>query len=342
MKKFYFLASFVLCTAMLMAQPTVQFPQNAPEIGDVTEIQYVSFDGLSPEPSGANVTWDYSGLTSSSGGQILAIAPSEAPSGEQFPTASVALNMGDSLYTFVLANTDGYFYLGSKTLIGSVPSLLIYSDSRTFLKFPFTYNDTYFDTYKGIITTSMADLHVSAVTEMWADAYGTLILPDGTYSNVLRTVTVDAEIDSVFVGGKFVKEILIDRIQYSWFAQDSKGPLMSIEFCDKTGAVDTCAYYTAAGSGIVDDPVNPVSQLIVYPNPVEDHVMIAFETSQDAGITLSIVNQVGQMMIKKTVAENTQGRIIEQLDISTLPAGIYFANVSCTCGKQLTAKFVIR
>jgi hypothetical protein len=342
MKKFFLLASFALCSAMLFAQPTVQFPQNAPEIGDVTEIQHVSPNGLSPEPTGANVTWDYSELIPTYGGQIIAVSPSEAPSGAQFPSASVALNMGDTLFTFVLANTDGYFYLGSESTMGSYPSLLIYSDSRTFLKFPFTYGDTYFDTYEGILTTSMADLHVSAVTEMFADAYGTLILPDGTYTNVLRTLTVDEEIDSVFVAGNFIKAILVSRTQYSWFAPDSKGPLMSIEFCDKTGMMDTCAYYTAEGTGIVDDLKSPVSQLIVFPNPAEEHIMIEFDISRDVRATIAIVNQIGQMVVSRTVSDQLNGVIIERIDISSLPSGIYFVNVSCDCRKQLNEKFVIR
>lgn len=342
MKKLYLLASFVVCSSILFAQPTVQYPQNAPEIGDVIEIQYVSSNGLSPGPSGANVTWDYSTISSTYGGQIIAIAPSAAPSGSQFPTASVALNMGDTLFTFVLANTDGYFYLGSETLIGNMPSLLIYSDSRTFLKFPFTYEDTYFDTYKGIITTSMANLHVSAITEMFADAYGTLILPDGTYNNVLRTVTVEAEIDSVFVSGVFIKEIFVGRTQYSWFAQDSEGPLMSIEFCDNTGGMDTCAYYTAAGTGIENNPQASVSLLSIFPNPAEDHIMVAFETSPNAESTVSMVNQVGQVVIQKVVFDDNSGQVNEVFDISHLPSGIYFVNVSCNCKNQITQKFVIR
>ncbi len=345
MKKFYFLASFVLFTAMLMAQPTLQYPQNTPIIGDVVDFQFVSNTGLNTGASGANVSWDFSGLTSTFGGQINAVDPSQAPAGAQFPTSNVAMSIGDTLFTFALTNADGYHYLGTQSTTGTFPSVLVYSDPRIFIKFPFTYDDTYFDTYKGVATTAVANVHIEALTEIFADAWGTLILPTGTYTNVLRTITVDAEMDSVFVAGNFVKSFDMVRTQYSWFAENSIGPLMSIEIMHNSGgsgSTDTVAYYTTSGTGIDEPMQDPISSLSIFPNPADDHVMIAFETSQDAGVTLSIVNQLGQVVINKTVAENMQGRVSERLDINTLPAGIYFASISCTCGKQLTAKFVIR
>jgi len=341
MKKFYLLVSLLLCSAILLAQPTVQYPQNAPEIGDVMEIHFVSTNGLSPDPTGPDQSWDYSELNILYGGQLNVIDPSAAPSGTSFPSASAVISMGDTIYTYVLANSDGYFYLGSESTTGTYPSVLVYSDSRTFLKFPFTFDDTYFDTYKGVATTSVASVRVSAYSEMFADAYGTLILPNGTYHNVLRTATIDAEIDSVFIGGKFVKSMMVGRVQYSWFAPDSKGPLMSMEILDMNGTVDTIAYYSSTPASIVD-PQDQISQLRVFPNPAEDNINVAFETSQNAEATVSIVNQVGQLVIQNLIFGDISGQVNEAFEISHLPSGIYVVNVSCNCGYQITQKFVIR
>lgn len=328
----------------MMAQPTMQYPDNVPSIGDIYEIQFVETGGLSTEPSGPDVSWDYSELTSLFGGQLTAIDPSQTPSGAQFPTADVAISMGDTIFTYARTNTDGYFYLGSESTSGTFPSLLVYSDSRTFLKFPFTYDDTYFDAYKGVATTSVASVHVTAATEMFADAYGTLILPYGTVNNVLRIVTVDAELDSVFVGGNYVKTFEIVRSQYSWFAADSKGPLMSIEIVNNTyyGVTDTVAYYTTSGSGIGDNSSSDISELSVFPNPAGEYVIIELETNPNTVVTISLVNQVGQFMVSKTASDNNTGSLSERLDVTAIPAGLYFINVSCDCGKQITQKLVIR
>jgi len=328
----------------MLAQPTLDYPQNAPQIGEVSQIQFVSPGDISFTNSGPDVTWDYSDLTPNFGGDINAIDPALAPAGAQFPMSNVALSMGDTIFTFALTNTDGYYYLGSQSTTGTYPSTLVYSDYRTFLKFPFTYDDTYFDIYKGVVTTAVASVHVTAATEMFADAYGTLILPTGTYTNVLRTITVDAEIDSVFVMGSYVKSFELLRTQYSWFDETSPGPLMSIEIVSNAGlgTLDTVAYYMTTNAGIGDSPQDLVSALRVFPNPAEDHIMIAFETSQNAESTVSIVNQVGQVVIQKVVFGDNSGQVNEAFDINHLPSGIYFVNISCNCGNQITQKFVIR
>lgn len=344
MKKFLLLFFFISGTVYLTGQPTLQYPQNTPVIGDVTQIQFVSPTGLDLGTAGPDVNWDFSELVLLYGGEIVAIDPTTAPAGGDFPAADVALSMGDTIFTFAQTQSDGYFYLGSQSTTGTFPSLLIYSDSRTFLKFPFTYNDTYFDTYAGVVTTAAATVHNSALTEMTADAYGTLVLPNGTYTNVLRTMTIDAELDSVFVGGMFLKSFPLVRTQYSWFAADSKGPLMSVEIMENTGlgTVDTVAYYTTSGSGIGDLPDNAVSSLNVFPNPANDHVNVSFALSGNWSVDISIVNQVGQVVQKRDVNGRGLTRVSEHFDIADLPSGIYFVNVNCECGKQLTDKFVIR
>ncbi len=344
MKKFYLFLGCAFFTLTLVAQPTLQYPQNAPQVGDVTDINFVATTGLSTGATGPDANWDFSELITLYGGQITAIDPAQAPAGNEFPSANVALNMGDTIFTYVLTNTDGYYYLGSQSTTGTFPSLLIYSDSRTFLKFPFTYEDTYFDTYKGVVTTSMADVRVTAESEMLADAYGTLIIPSGTYTNVLRILTVDTEIDSVFVGGFYVKHFNIVRSQYSWFAANSKSPLFSIEILNNTyyGVTDTVAYYSSVVTGISDQPDEIVSRLRVSPNPADDHIMVEFDISPSIGATISIVNQVGQVVINRTAVEHTNGAASERINIGNLPSGIYFAHISCDCGKHLTEKFVIR
>jgi hypothetical protein len=334
----------MLCGIFLIAQPTLQYPNNAPEIGDVVQIQFVANDGLTVGPIGPDVTWDYSGLTATFGGEITVIDPAQAPAGGDYPDANVVMNMGDTIFTYAKTDADGYFYEGSQFTTGTFPTQLIYSNSRTFIKFPFTYLDTYNDTYKGVVTTSVATIHVEAETEMLSDSYGTLILPTGTYNNVLRTTTIDIEIDSVFVGGFYTKSFELIRTQYSWFQANSKGPLMSIEIMTNPLAMtlDTVAYFMTSGAGIGDLGNQPVSLLSVYPNPAEDHLMVEYEVAGNISSTIAIVNQVGQLMYDRLVNSDGTGLVREKVDISTMPSGMYFVNVSCNCGKQITQKFVIR
>lgn len=344
MKKLFPLLLALLCSVLIIGQPTLQYPQNVPFIGDVSQIQFVDPTGLDLGSAGPDVTWDFSNLMPLFGGEIMAVDPATTPAGGDFPTADVALNMGDTIYTYTQTNADGYFYLGSQTTTGTFPSLLIYSDSRTFLKFPFTYNDSHSDTYAGVVTTAAATVHNSATTVMNGDAYGTLTLPNGTYSNVLRVMTVDTELDSVFVGGFFVKSFTLVRTQYSWFTETSNGPLMSVEIMDNPGlgTLDTVAYYTVSVTGMEEISTEAVSGLNVFPNPADGHITVEYSLTGDWGTNIAIVNQVGQMMINREVNPEASGIASEIIDISTLPSGIYFVNVNCSCGSQLTGKFVVR
>jgi hypothetical protein len=108
MRKLYLLVCSIFCTAVIIAQPTLQYPQNAPTLGDVSEIQFVSTAGLTHEPVGPDVTWDFSSLEVIFGGEITAIDPVLAPAGDQFPASNVTMRMENSIFTFALTNTDGY------------------------------------------------------------------------------------------------------------------------------------------------------------------------------------------------------------------------------------------
>jgi hypothetical protein len=102
------------------------------------------------------------------------------------------------------------------------------------------------------------------------------------------------------------------------------------------------AYYATTGAGIKDPSQGPISQLSIFPNPASGSIVIAFEISQNVSASISIVNQIGQEMINSEVLTENQTMVNQHIDISTLPSGIYFASVRCSCGKQLTEKFVVR
>jgi hypothetical protein len=342
MKKLYIVVLCIFVAGSVLAQPTLTYLENAPQIGDVSNLQSVSSNGLSHEPVGPDVSWDFSQLNNLTAGQATAIDPSNAPAGNEFPTANIALNLNDSIFTYCLVDETGYYYLGSQMLIAQNSSLKIYTDSRKFMEYPFTYNDTYTDTYKGIVTVEMANVEVriSAISVVTADSYGTLILPTGTFHDVLRTTTVDEEIDSIYYEGAFLSVMLVSRIQYLWHAPSSSTPLFSMEVSNSTGSMDTCCFYSITEAGIHAVENFSVSELNVYPIPASDHLFIEFQSSGNKAVTISIVNQVGQLVISREIPEQKPGLISEKINISALPAGIYFANVSCKSGNQITEKFV--
>ena len=90
----------------------------------------------------------------------------------------------------------------------------------------------------------------------------------------------------------------------------------SVVVTDAFGCVDTSAAYTITGVGIAD--INGKSQIRIYPNPANDKLYIS---DAKANISFVITNIVGEELIKGTT---TGG--IQSIDISSLPAGLYFIN----------------
>jgi len=131
MKKLYIIALCIFVTGSILAQPTLTYLENAPQIGDVSNIQSVSANGLSHEPVGPDVSWDFSQLNNLTTGQITGIDSSTAPAGNEFPTANIAFNMNDTIFTYCLVNETGLYYLGSQMLSVQNPLYVISEMDKT-------------------------------------------------------------------------------------------------------------------------------------------------------------------------------------------------------------------
>jgi hypothetical protein len=342
MKKINSLIVFAILAMALQSQPILDYPQNAPEAGTVAELQFVETAGLTYEPDGPGVSWDFSQLVNTRTAQVTAIDPSLAPAGNQFPDANLALNMNDTVYTYTLIDENGFYYLGTQLAAGMYPYVMVYSDSRQFLAYPFTYNDSFFDTYKGVSIVLVAEVRMSAASNVLSDAYGTLTLPTGTYTDVLRIRIEDEEIDSIFVKGVLTSVETTFRTQYLWYAPQSKTPLLSYETVEVAGMTDTVCFYTTTGAGMNEDMQSGLYGLNIYPNPAGDFLMVESGTSGPSKVLISLVNQLGQTMLSKECDQRRAGLFTERIDIGSFPAGIYFVRASNAAGEALTQKFMVR
>jgi len=79
---------------------------------------------------------------------------------------------------------------------------------------------------------------------------------------------------------------------------------------------------------------NPVS---VYPNPATTTIHLRFQSGDDQNGMVEIVNAVGQVMkTEEVVLEKGENEI--QLNVSSLPAGVYFAVINSEDGKEIWEK----
>lgn len=169
-----------LCITALAAsaQPVVQYGNIVPN-GTSFPLHFVSDAGSSdPSADGANVTWNFSSATLQMNvGTMTWANPAETPYGANYPASNkaqvVTLPTGTS-YSYFSAQ-PGQLEQLADGIGGSSPST--FSDPKTLLIFPFNYQASFVDSYNSGTPASVTRAYTG---------YGTVILPSGTYTNVVK------------------------------------------------------------------------------------------------------------------------------------------------------------
>lgn len=179
---------FLLVPITATAQPVIQYA-NVDLLGKTFAVHLVTDPGSSdPNTDGENVTWDFSSATLlMDAGSTTFHPPASTPYGASYPGSNLAQSV-----TVPGSTTYSYFNLSSTQLdmlaegIGGSDER-IYSDPKTPLQFPFAYPDYFIDYY----TENGTDYSVSRAYM----GYGTVILPTGTYTNVVKMASTSGSID---------------------------------------------------------------------------------------------------------------------------------------------------
>lgn len=302
------LFGFVLCTEALFAQITIN-SSDMPVANDTIRYSVVTnFTGITPKPTGANHTWDFSGLQYSS--QTVDTFVSILSTGLyafQFPTSSFAIksnlpavSLGGIAvnydYDFYKKSTSAYMLSGLGANVSGLPLGVPYSILDTIYRFPLDYG------YNGATSSAFGVTvptlgHYSGVKTRvdTVDGWGTLITPYGTF-NVLRIKSVVNETDSIFVTqfGLGLKLPLPTRTEYSWLANGKKTPLLKIivtgtaisevQYQDSVRNIPT----SIAGYGEMN------AQFSFYPNPAKDKINVSFNLLNRESVTIVIYTLDGK------------------------------------------------
>ena len=78
---------------------------------------------------------------------------------------------------------------------------------------------------------------------------------------------------------------------------------------------------------------------MIYPNPATDQLVIDINCKSSQNI-VQVLNLLGEEVINKSINAGDNGKCHEQLDISSLPAGLYVVNVITETGLQQAKRFV--
>ena len=332
-KKYYSVIAICLISLGLTAQPVITYDGNAPQIG---ETYYYSGDigTYDPGPSGANQNWDFSGISPSFFTSSVAVNPASTPFAGDFPEATIAFDQNGDGETFIYSEISPAEMLnvGVGSIAGSGGDELIihYTDAVKLLQYPFSFSDTYTDTY----FTSYSFMG-EMVTHEWgditvmADAWGTVSTPEGTY-NALRVKSESVYTDSVWVSGVFISATTHTKTDYNWYTSTLHTPVFGISVTEDGTSVSYRTNLTGTG-----EQQSRNVQVDIFPNPVTDNLTIQSEKALSC-IWLLSVN--GRQMDKISFGTALTNRY--SMKLGMYPEGVYFVKLKFDDGSILTKKII--
>lgn len=174
--------------------------------------------------AGNNTTWDYSGLKKEN--RTITqwiISPEKSSGGAAYPGATLVEKYADGKYVFLKADKSKTYLLGFTDETSKVN--IRYDQPVLIAKRPFSYKDTVIESYTTSYTVNGMDFSGTGTVNIEADGFGTLILPDKTYTNTLRIKITQKQTDTS-KQHQLTNELTI--ITYAWFDKNHTSALLKM------------------------------------------------------------------------------------------------------------------
>jgi len=334
MKKIYILTIIAcLFTTGLTAQPVITHNGNASQIGDIYHFAGAS-GTFNPGPGGANQNWDFSNINPTFSNTVTVVNPASTPFADVFTESTHSYHYTGSFENYSYAQITSSENLNDG--VGFDPGgdneyTIHYTDAVKLMQYPFSFNNTYTDSYftaysavEGMLT------HENGTITVTADAWGRVTTPAGTYNNTLRVKLERTYTDSVWMDGIFIYANTYTQTDYDWYTATSHTSVISIS---ETGD-GTSATYRSETVSIKETPL--LSPISIFPNPVGNTLNIKLSEGDIENAEISVVNLAGQQMLQLKNNGNHQ----LQADISGLAPGIYFLTIKNNSGAFSTKRFI--
>ncbi len=205
----------------------------------------------------------------------------------------------------------------------------VYTEMKKIIEFPFTYNSSFTDYYEGFISDGWPYPNFSGNISVVSSGYGTLILPNITFDNVLQVYSTD-----IYHNFPFFDPDTTSRI--SWYIPELIIPVLELtipvlEIADSWDATYIDNVITNTETNLYQEDF-----IQVFPNPCQN--VVSLKTGKPIEeIKYEIYNVLGKKMLFGYIAENTSLKI--DIKMQGLPTGIYVVKIVFD-GKIITKKII--
>ena len=343
----------ILISFDLSAQITIT-TSDLPSASDTFRVSTgQAFSGMDPTITGANSTWDYSQLTSTSQtvdsfltvgstSTVYSIVffdniinPNRANQAVRGPSFGLGgqVNISD-VYNFFYNSSSAYKQIGFGASVNGAPLPVIYSPHDVIYNLPMNFGDADSSTsgYELDLTSTIGLYYkVNRTRHNLVDGWGSLTTPFGTF-DVLRVLTTIGERDSVYIDslGFGFSTPLITTKEYKWLGIGQGIPLLQINTTNNN--VVTQITYRDSLPSIstgVNAPVKFQTIRELFPNPTNGRTVLRFELEHPALVSIEILNPSGQVVSHILQQKYEAGSHISVLnnDTDKLSPGNYFVRL---------------
>jgi len=307
---------------------------------------------------GTGQVWDFTSLATQAYDTMWFMNPAQTPYPDAYPAANIAVRIWlENAYYYLQNNAQEMASLGGVMEIEELGGLTVLSaitPKEVIAAFPMNYLDNYTESFVQEIRAPNPDTSLG-VDSIWikmyttkttiVDAWGTVTIPLGSYE-ALRVRENKTMVDSIF-GFMFGSWMLLDidgdiDEVYSWWtdAPNIGYPAVELNVDTETGFADDIFFLTQEPVYGIGEPAMAGIVMAIFPNPALDHLTIRYRMP-DAGYRMIDLYSIEGRKIRELVNESMPAGTHEmEMDVSDLPAGVYFVRVQADNAVQ-TRKLVI-
>ena len=305
MKKLYLLTLSLLVATVSFGQISISYNTNALRAGDVRQLKQVEY--LPQGNGGANQTWDFSKSEKVVSDYYISQADRIVSSNSK-NLQLICDENGEKNTLFEISATQKMQWGLENSHVK-----IAFNTPVVDLKFPFSYGEKIEGIMDGTYTENGVSNPIIGTYTTQADAWGTLIAPDGReYKNVLR-VKVEKNYTQGFqnFSTQANEEYQINSIRYQYFAKGTRYPILTVLENDvKSSCSCACTsknnamYYEAPSIVFEEIDITPPTkssklanfEYSVAPNPFKNDLQIWFYLEEDARVDMRILDVNGKVV----------------------------------------------
>lgn len=289
---------------------------------------------------GENVTWDLSTLVPGDLSAMDCVLPSATGYETDFPTADLAL-MTTDIQQFVRLADTGMYVQG---LFNGYSNALVKFDidEYLFVPFPCAYGTNFQDDFAGSYDIGEAHVDVTGHLSFQADGYGTLVLPWGTLTNVLKLTGTEDE-HEVYQGddyGSYTQATYFFKPGVDFYIMKMSDLTTSLND-EPTGNYTFSTYLSQSSVGIAEAVRNDIG-VDAFPVPAHDKLNVVYALDGGQATTLTLFDASGRVVRTLASATVSTGMQRAELDVTGLQAGLYLLQVTDARGQRGTRQVVLQ